>query len=287
VEAGGQPLGEQRDYRAGRDCDGGWGAVVIRRNESTERMNFDKKTIALCQLFCDKTDDLLALVGESPSNKRCSAIAAVLYQLFLDESPLVNHILRITREKLEFVVSDNSNFDEYLAQEYLEFYMISDKIDPLRAAYRNDVVLNRDQFLKYKLIFYQGRTFSVKDLIDFGAHAKGGRHHVAKKGNILFEEFDDRYSIGGMGAATYTLRSVGAVAYRAIAPSKMRMHRFVAKLAAKDCGDGHIFKDENSRYVIGQLEKAIGCIPDLKNMYPKIHEEIEKEISDFLSRYQI
>jgi hypothetical protein len=146
--------------------------------------------------------------------------AALMRQLLLDDQRLVDQVNRTARLKLVFDVRDSRNYMQMVIGDGAAFYSVEDGLDPATGRPGSTVELNRDQFLKWQVMFVDGHYVTIHDVIDQLAHIEGGVHvGTAKTGKEkALAEAGKTFGIGGLPAGIRMTAAIARVVLKALRP---------------------------------------------------------------------
>jgi len=176
--------------------------------------NDDKK------FFLSVLDDLRHKCG-SNSNYNFIKAAGLLRQLLIDEIPLIDNINKEYREKIQFKVNRRSTqIPQFIGPngKPLIHVMSFGFINPPE---NNQFVeyLNKDQFLKYKVLDFHGHEITLHELLKLNANKKGGVHRDSRVSgkdsvvNMANSAFGISEDIPG---GSYTMSEMGKIVLNAL-----------------------------------------------------------------------
>jgi len=112
------------------------------------------------QLFLNLMADLQSRVA-TPDEYGMLKTAALLRQLLLDSPRLVDEVNRERRLKITFRVMEKDAYVQMLLDSGATFYSVEDGLDPNTAPFGNPRDVNRDQFLKLRVMVLNNHAVSV------------------------------------------------------------------------------------------------------------------------------
>lgn len=127
------------------------------------------------ELFKCKYDELIELTN-NPDSYNFLKSSAILRSFFFDGgNSLVDKILRQTSQKITFTVVKPISNDLLEIMPDLGFSY--DSIVPNN--HRPDLIinLNQDDFYRFEIFYHEGRKYTVRQIVKFGANVMGGVHH--------------------------------------------------------------------------------------------------------------
>lgn len=167
------------------------------------------------ELFLNTLDDLEKRTNSSNSYE-ILGISLLLRKLLLDEQPLLDQVNRNYKRRIIFKCAKAPSWPENLPQPSL--ISAQDGIDPDTSISAFTVEeLKRDQFLKFVVATTKDEEISVKDVILYEAHVKGGVHSGAAKKDAekSLEAATEFIRISGHRISTRQLLSIGRVILKA------------------------------------------------------------------------
>ena len=171
------------------------------------------------RLLLDSLAELRRIVG-APNEYGVLRSAAVLRLLLLDSPRLVDEVNREKRLRIVFRVVTMDNYIQMLLDDGALFYSTEDGLDPDTAPFGVVAELNRDQFLKHRVMVVQGHVVTVHDLIDQLAHIEGGVHVGTPKTTkqAALSDAARLFGIGGLPAGIRMMAAVCRVVLRGLEP---------------------------------------------------------------------
>jgi len=167
-------------------------------------------------LFLDTVTDLEQRVS-SADPYQILGISALVRKLLLDASPLIDQANRKWRLKVRFRVGLLRELPPGFPEP--AFYSIQDGLDPDTAPPgTKSTFVSRDGFLAATVAKVDGKPLSVRDLVSFEAHVKGGVHAGKPKDEAerILQELDRLYRVGGYRASLRQLQAIGRVVLKAL-----------------------------------------------------------------------
>jgi len=150
--------------------------------------------------------------------------AALLRQLLLDEPRLIDKVNQQYRLKIGFIVGDRRAYMQMTIGDGAVLYSVEDGLDPERGRPGPTVVLNRDQFLRWPVMFVDGHYVTIHELIDQLAHIEGGVHsgepRTAKEQALV--EASRTLGVGGLPAGIRMIAAIARVALVGLQPLRER-----------------------------------------------------------------
>lgn len=137
-------------------------------------------------------------------------IAGLLRKLFLDDHPLIDQVNRVHHLKIEFEVTAPINKPD--DGDVNSLWSVQDGLDPETAVPgKKRLRLSRDQFFQTIVAMIYGRSYTVRDVVQFEANVAGAVHAGAPK----TEKEKALHTVGqstGIGGYAPTLRQLLAIA---------------------------------------------------------------------------
>lgn len=170
------------------------------------------------QLFLRSLTELEQCVGSEDWYVNLH-VSRILRQLLVDAHPLVDQVNKKYRLKLEFWAGLPD--PELQKGPDGSMWALLDGFDPdTGRPGRPTAVLTKGQFLDAKVISDGKRVYSVKDLVAFEAHVKGGVHAGVSKDDKdkELERFSDFLHFKDLRISLGQLKVAGRVVLKALAP---------------------------------------------------------------------
>lgn len=176
-------------------------------------------TNEVLRLFLRVCDDLQQ---KEQSNDEYEILksSGLLRQLLLDELPLIHQINRTYRLKVKFVITDAAPPSD----PSLIFWNVADGLDPntsIRARSTREVDL--EEFLKTVILRFKAIDYTVRDVILFEAHVRGGVHagttRTEKEEDL--KRIDEMARVGGFPPCLRELKAISRVVLRAVQPLRV------------------------------------------------------------------
>jgi len=163
------------------------------------------------QLFLDTLSDIEQR-ARSEEPYQILGISALARKLLLDSIPLVDQVNRSRRLKIRFNIGLPIEFPLGFPQP--SFYSIQDAFDPDTALPgMKPKNVKKDGLLAATVLIVNGKLFSVRDLVSFEAHVKGGVHagNPGDEADRILQALGTLFQIGGYRASLRQLQAVGRV----------------------------------------------------------------------------
>jgi len=143
--------------------------------------------------------------------------SALLRKLLIDEYPLVHQVNRERRLKLRFQIGLPLRFPPGLEP---TAWSIQDGLDPATSVPGHaTTTVDLDGFLAAKVLASEGKTYTVKDLVQFEANIMGGVHAGTpreQKEHVL-DSLGRLFEMGGYRVSLRQLKAICRVALRGLA----------------------------------------------------------------------
>lgn len=137
----------------------------------------------------------------------------------------MDQLNRLHRIKLEFEVTAPLNKPEDGDKNTL--WSVQDGLDPETAVPgKKRLRLSRDQFFQTVVAIINGRSFTVRDVIQFEANVAGAVHAGAPRTEKekALQSIGQSISVGGYAPALRQLLAIARVALRALQPVRAASH---------------------------------------------------------------
>lgn len=146
--------------------------------------------------------------------------AALLRKLLLDGTPLVHQVNRTYRLNLRFRISGVSQFEQMLLDSDPMFWSIEDALDPDSGLPGPVVEATLDQFLARNVMRFEGRSVTVRDVIDQLSNVDGGVHKGEPREDQqkVLAAAATFYSNRGLPGVVNQVRLIGRLASRGLRP---------------------------------------------------------------------
>lgn len=178
-------------------------------------------------LFIRRLDELERLVNSIDPIDTLD-ISRPIRQLLLDGRPLINEVNRKYKLKIRFRVFDIAVAMKILEQAGIPKMMIAtiqDGLDP-ETAPPGDAVqcaireIGLNEFLNITVLTLNDREFTIRNIIQFEANARGAVHFGPPKGREQEEiaMINRQLILGGYTPSSRQLRSIGRVVLKALRP---------------------------------------------------------------------
>lgn len=120
-------------------------------------------------------------MNSEPSEFHLIQASAICRQLLLEEQPLLRIVERITGQPTKFQTKAVGLIERVLSLTPTMPGIVSaaHSIGPSKTDFPI-VVLDWDEFLKLKILAYEGDFYTVKEIIKYCANVAGGIHHSSK-----------------------------------------------------------------------------------------------------------
>lgn len=144
-------------------------------------------------------------------------LAARLRQFLLDNPPLIHEVNRVHRLKLTFEVGEFS----IQPDAYTAYLSLEDGLDPAtRPPHKPRKRVDLDGFLRHNILYVQGHSYSVCDIIKLAANVSGGVHRTRNpdEKQKLVSEFAKTFSLRGLPAAVRQLQAIARVTIKGLRP---------------------------------------------------------------------
>ena len=169
------------------------------------------------RLFLATLDELARYVAIGDDYAMLRA-AALLYQVLMDESPLMHQANHAHRLKVMFPVCGRRYMEAVLALNP-SVYMELDSLHRSRSP-DSPEMLSLDHFLASKVLKFGPNVFTVRDLISISANVFGGKHKGAPRTEEeqALQEFNQAVKAFGLPISAAQMRPVVLVALDGLAP---------------------------------------------------------------------
>lgn len=178
----------------------------------------------------ERNENLFINTLKDLKNKLASAddyeilgISGLLRKLLIDGNPLAHQVNRQYKQKLEFEIGVDNNFDDFEKGKMssLEFYSVQDGFDPKTSRPgKISRKVNLDAMLRTPLMLVNGRTYTVRDIILFEANIMGGVHAGTPKSEQeeVIAKIAKEISLGGYRSSLRQLKAIGRVVLMGLSP---------------------------------------------------------------------
>lgn len=175
-------------------------------------------------LFIRTLDELEECIASNDDYTVLRA-SALIRKLFLDDYPLVDHVNRPHRLKIEFEVVDTDQLLDMFkvpGMPAFEFLGIQDALDPESIPNPPRKRVKRDVFFQTKVQVSKGNTFTIREIIKHQANIRGGVHAGKPKNDSekILSEIDDTIKIFALPPGLRQLKAIGRIVLRALQPLK-------------------------------------------------------------------
>jgi hypothetical protein len=178
-------------------------------------------------IFVRKTEDLRwrtrleTLSSTGDGNYEVLMAAPLLRELLMGHPSPMNLANREHRMKIRFQVAEEPGLEDIANNPDLILFARGDSMCPGYPFPDYPIKsLTLDQFLSELTMVVKGNAISVRDVIDYTAHAAGGVHFGnPQKGNRAFvEAANQAAALGGLGAAMRSLAAIGRITVDGLQP---------------------------------------------------------------------
>jgi hypothetical protein len=148
--------------------------------------------------------------------------SGLIRQLLIDEKPLLNQINRKYKEKIVFKVQINDdiykeriNNDGTISKPWFALTFINPDINS-----KNFKLLNKDNFLKYKPLFYQEKEFSVLDIIKICSNKYGGIHldELKNEQDIYLDKLNSTFNLNNFDCVIVVMYDIANICLNSLLP---------------------------------------------------------------------
>jgi hypothetical protein len=177
------------------------------------------------KLFLDTLTDLEQRV-RSPDPYQVLGISALVRKLLLDASPLVDQANQKRRLKVRFRIGLPRELPPGIPEP--AFYLMQDRLDPDTARPgTKSTFVSRDGFLAATVANVNGKSLSVRHLVSFEAHVKGGVHAGTPKNEAdrILQDLGRLYKVGGYRASLRQLQAIGRVVLKGLQELKQAVEQ--------------------------------------------------------------
>ena len=148
--------------------------------------------------------------------------SGIIRQLLIDGNPLFDQVNRDYKEKLIFKVQQKPDIPSERVTEcgsVMKQWLGITFIYPEKES-KNIELLNRDNFLKYKILNYGAEEFTVLEVIKICANKYGGIHYenVKDEREILLDKLNSSFSLLDFDCVIYSMHGIMRVCYDALLP---------------------------------------------------------------------
>lgn len=179
----------------------------------------EQETMDLETLFRRTVDDLDQRVA-AIAHYDALMSAALLRKLLLDGNPLIHQVNRTYRLNLRFRISGVSQFEQMLLDSDPMFWSLEDGLDPDIGLAVPVVEATLDQFLARNVMRFEGRSVTVRDVINQLSNVDGGVHKGEPREDQqkVLAAAATFYSNRGLPGVVNQVRLIGRVASRGLRP---------------------------------------------------------------------
>ncbi len=181
------------------------------------------------ELFCDTLDDLREKVA-NPTMYNLIRCSGLLRQLLLDANSLLNTVNRKHRTKITFFmpIFDATPDPDHPLSGALTYSELPDLIDPdVDDPKAPKAQRSLKDFLGFVPIWSRGAQLTVKDIIRYEAHVRGGVHtgDAKEAGDHAAETLNEFVMYGDRPLSLYHIRGIAKCAIHALTPLEQRIRR--------------------------------------------------------------
>jgi hypothetical protein len=170
------------------------------------------------ELFLSVINELRSRIAAADEYSLIKA-SALVRQLVLEERPLVSVANKSLGLKFSFRVAPFKDDDFQINRNATWLFrdIFPRGTSPAAPIWQT---VNRDDFLRAKCLAYLPDRFSVREVVKFCAHVKGGVHHGEPKDrlDVLMNEIDENSRVQGIGLAVKSIQGIGDALLDGIKP---------------------------------------------------------------------
>lgn len=146
--------------------------------------------------------------------------AALLRKLLLDKERLMDQANRSHRLDLRFRICGVSPLEQLMYKESPTFWAIEDALDPELPLARTPFDATRDEFLKRRVMRFDGNWITVRDVITQLANVEGAVHSGKAKDERqrALQAASRFYSRAGLPGVVNHVRLIGCITVRGLTP---------------------------------------------------------------------
>jgi len=176
-------------------------------------------------LFIRTVDELSQRINSNDAYEILQA-SGLIRKLFLDENPIVEVVNRKYKEKLEFIICDFGTF-EIPGVPKPDMWNEIDSLNPDTGLGLPVISVSRDKFFKKQIGYYEGKFYTVKDVVKYVSNIMGGVHFdtPSNEVEIALEKIKNFILFGDLNTPLRSLRAIGRIVLKSLNPLKDKVSK--------------------------------------------------------------